>query len=222
MGACWRRRWLEVVDAGAAGWVDSVVACSWTPFLEKTARASARGRRRHRICCRGGGWVAVVHRICLAIAQLTVCNRLEGNPRRTAAMAAVPNVGDGALNRCSGGPWDLFGTPYGGGDNDDNDDNEDDMKIARRESLRTTVEDEHKRKMYSRSQSVREAGGSSGSKSRGGLFGRFRNVFSASGRKQTERVTPTSSINLEEEETQFTIHSTFKCLLMQQLKHHLV
>ncbi|KAL5993832.1 hypothetical protein ACLOJK_038189 [Asimina triloba] len=47
-----------------------------------------------------------------------------------------------------------------------------------------------------------------GSKSCGGLFGRFRNVFSASGRKQTERSTPVSSINLEEEETQFTVPQT--------------
>ncbi|KAL6008936.1 hypothetical protein ACLOJK_022163 [Asimina triloba] len=121
----------------------------------------------------------------------------------------------------------IFGTSYGGGDDDDDDDNEDDMDIAMRESLRTATEDEHKRKMYSRRQSVREAGGSSGSKSGGGLFGRFRNVFSTSGRKQTKRSTPTSSINLEEEETQFTVpqtmisdeqlqvHLTFKCLLMQ-------
>ncbi|KAL6009102.1 hypothetical protein ACLOJK_022329 [Asimina triloba] len=170
---------------------------------------------------------------------------------------------------------EVFGTPYGGGgDDDDDDDNEDDIDIVRRESLRTAAEDEHRRQMYSRSQSVRETGGSSGSKSRGGLFGRFRNVFITSGRKQTERSTPASSINLEEEETQFTvpqtmigdeqlfrrsgakqkklkqlwnknivdnlgkaaaklflhnsiplmlqIHPTFKCLLMQQLKHHLV
>ncbi|KAL5986358.1 hypothetical protein ACLOJK_014691 [Asimina triloba] len=99
---------------------------------------------------------------------------------------------------------EIFGTPYSGGDDDDDDDDddeEDDMDITRRESLRTAAEDEHRRQMYSRSRSVREAGGSSGSKSRGGLFGNFRNVFSASGRKQTERSTPASSINLEEEET---------------------
>ncbi|KAL5977838.1 hypothetical protein ACLOJK_036861 [Asimina triloba] len=76
---------------------------------------------------------------------------------------------------------EVFGTPYGGGDNDDDDDNENDMDITRREILRTAAEDEQRRKMYSRSQSVREAGGSSGSKSRGGLFGRFHNVFSTSG-----------------------------------------
>ncbi|KAL6000394.1 hypothetical protein ACLOJK_024089 [Asimina triloba] len=61
---------------------------------------------------------------------------------------------------------EVFGTPYGGGDNDDDDDNEDDIDIVMRESLRTAAEDEHRRQMYSRSQSVREAGGSSGSKSR--------------------------------------------------------
>ncbi|KAL6002015.1 hypothetical protein ACLOJK_040579 [Asimina triloba] len=62
---------------------------------------------------------------------------------------------------------EVFGTPYGGGDDDNDDDNEDDMDIVRRESLRTTAEDEHRRQIYSRSQSVREAGGSSGFKSRG-------------------------------------------------------
>ncbi|KAL6008722.1 hypothetical protein ACLOJK_021948 [Asimina triloba] len=104
---------------------------------------------------------------------------------------------------------EIFGTPYGGGDDDDDDDdNEDDIDIVRRESLRIAAEDEHRRQMYSRSQSVREAGESSGSKSRGGLLGRFCNVFSASGRKQTERSTPASSINLEEEETQFTVPQT--------------
>ncbi|KAL5973121.1 hypothetical protein ACLOJK_037147 [Asimina triloba] len=77
---------------------------------------------------------------------------------------------------------EVFGTPYGGGgDDDDDDDNEDDIDIVRRESLRTAAEDEHRRQMYSRSQSVRETGGSSGSKSRGGLFERLRNVFIASG-----------------------------------------
>ncbi|KAL5988970.1 hypothetical protein ACLOJK_027072 [Asimina triloba] len=99
---------------------------------------------------------------------------------------------------------EVFGTPYGGGD-DDNDDDDDDIDIARRESLRTATEDEHRRQMYSRSQSVHKAGGSSGSKSGRGLFGRFRNVFSASGRRkqsqQTEHSTPPSCINLEEEET---------------------
>ncbi|KAL5993864.1 hypothetical protein ACLOJK_038221 [Asimina triloba] len=104
---------------------------------------------------------------------------------------------------------EVFGTPYGGGgDDDDDDDNEDDIDIVKRESLRTASKDEHRRQMYSRSQSIREAGGSSGSKSRGGLFGRFRNVFNASGRKQTEHSTPASSINLEEEEIQFTVPQT--------------
>ncbi|KAL6001190.1 hypothetical protein ACLOJK_006922 [Asimina triloba] len=104
---------------------------------------------------------------------------------------------------------EVFGTPYGGGDGDDDDDDgDDDIDIARRESLCTATEDEQRRQMYSRSQSVREAGGSSGSKSGRGLFGRFRNVFTASGRgkqsQQTEHSTPASCINLEEEETQFT------------------
>ncbi|KAL5978272.1 hypothetical protein ACLOJK_029389 [Asimina triloba] len=104
---------------------------------------------------------------------------------------------------------EVFVTPYGGSDvDDDDDDNEDYIDIVRRESLRTAAKDEHKRQMYIRSQSVREAGGSSGSKSRGGLFENFRNVFSASGRKQTEHSTPASSINLEEEETQFTVPQT--------------
>ncbi|KAL5988495.1 hypothetical protein ACLOJK_036260 [Asimina triloba] len=101
---------------------------------------------------------------------------------------------------------EVFRTPYGGGNDDDDDD--DDMDIARRESLRTGAKDEHRRQMNSRSQSVREAGESSGSKSGGGLFERFRNVFSASGRKRTKRSTPASCINLEEEETQFTVPQT--------------
>ncbi|KAL6000393.1 hypothetical protein ACLOJK_024088 [Asimina triloba] len=84
---------------------------------------------------------------------------------------------------------EVFGTPYGGGcDDDDDDDNEDDIDIRR-----MSIEDKCTQEVS------REAGGSSGSKSRGGLFGRFRNVFSASARKQTERSTPASSINLEEE-----------------------
>ncbi|KAL5996807.1 hypothetical protein ACLOJK_007727 [Asimina triloba] len=103
---------------------------------------------------------------------------------------------------------EVFGTPYGGGDDDDDDDNEDDMDIARRESLRTAAEDKHRRQMYSRNQSVREAGGNNGSNSGGSLFRRFRNVFSASGRKQIERSTPASSINLKEKETQFIMSQT--------------
>ncbi|KAL6006477.1 hypothetical protein ACLOJK_037431 [Asimina triloba] len=118
------------------------------------------------------------------------------------------------LDACRDG---AFGTPYGGGDGDDSDDDDDDndddddddIDIAIRESLRTAAEDEHRRQMYSRCQSIREAGGSSGSKSSGCLFGRFRNVFSASGLgKQIERSTPASCINLEEEETQFIVSHT--------------
>ncbi|KAL5999377.1 hypothetical protein ACLOJK_040837 [Asimina triloba] len=61
---------------------------------------------------------------------------------------------------------EVFGTPYGGGDGDDDDDDgDDDIDIARRESIHTAAEDEQRRQMYSRSQSVHEAGGSSGSKS---------------------------------------------------------
>ncbi|KAL5997080.1 hypothetical protein ACLOJK_008008 [Asimina triloba] len=99
---------------------------------------------------------------------------------------------------------EVFGIPYGGGDDDDDDDDEDDIDIARRESLRTAAEDEQRRQMYSRSQSVCEAGESSSSKSGRGLFRRFRNVFSASGRgkqsQQTKHSTPASYINLEEED----------------------
>ncbi|KAL5991323.1 hypothetical protein ACLOJK_012230 [Asimina triloba] len=79
---------------------------------------------------------------------------------------------------------EVFGTPYGGGDDDDDDDDEDDIHIAMRESLRTAAEDEQRRQMYLRSQSVREAGGSSGSKSGRSLLKRFCNVFNASGRRK--------------------------------------
>ncbi|KAL5984344.1 hypothetical protein ACLOJK_018448 [Asimina triloba] len=61
---------------------------------------------------------------------------------------------------------EVLGTPYSG-DGDDDDDNEDNMDIIRKKSLRTAAEDEHRRQMYLRSQSICEAGGSSGSKSRG-------------------------------------------------------
>ncbi|KAL5989940.1 hypothetical protein ACLOJK_010835 [Asimina triloba] len=61
---------------------------------------------------------------------------------------------------------EVFGTPYGGGDDDDDDD-DDFMNIARRESLRIAAEDEHRRQMYLRCQSIHEAGGNSGSKSVG-------------------------------------------------------
>ncbi|KAL5972512.1 hypothetical protein ACLOJK_039316 [Asimina triloba] len=68
------------------------------------------------------------------------------------------------LNACRD---EVFGTPYGGGDEDNDDNDDDDMDIARRKSLCTIAEDEHRRQMHSRSQSVREAGGNSGSKSGG-------------------------------------------------------
>ena len=96
---------------------------------------------------------------------------------------------------------EVFGTPCDDEYDDEDEDDEDmEIRIARRESLRTAREDEQRRQIFSRSQSVRGVGGSSstrGSRTGGGLFKNFRQVFSSS-RKQPQ------TINLEDENIQFT------------------